>query len=130
MTRAPLQDQLRYCERCGISFLWSGEEQAEAQADAMAASGQGTAPRAPLHCAGCRALLPGTSRERGLVKWFNYRKRFGFIVRQHQPEVFVHGTDVLDNAKLRPGDLVEFSVEESERGLVAKAIRVLASEGE
>lgn len=123
MPHDPFQDQLCYCERCGISFLWSAEEQAEAHS-------QSGARGAPLHCPGCRALLPAEGRERGLVKWFNYRKRFGFIVRQHQPELFAHGTDVLDDTKLRPGDLVEFSVEASERGPVAKAIRVLARDGE
>ncbi len=124
MTRTPLQDQLCYCERCGISFLWSAEEQAAPAADDSAASA--AVARPPLFCAGCRALLPGEGRERGLVKWFNYRKRFGFIVRQHQPEIFVHGADVADGAKLRPDDLVEFGVEESERGPVARSVRVLA----
>lgn len=128
MTRTPLQDQLCYCERCGISFLWSAEEQAAPPAAGSAASAAAAAP--PLFCAGCRALLPGEGRERGLVKWFNYRKRFGFIVRQHQPEIFVHGADVMDNAKLRPGDLVEFGVEESERGPVARGVRVLAHDEE
>lgn len=117
VTRASVQDELRYCERCGISFLWSAEEQIQAQESTASA---------PVFCAGCLALLPAPGRERGLVKWFNYRKRFGFIVRQHLPELFVHGSDVPDNAGLRPGDLVEFSVEEGERGLTAKAVRVLA----
>lgn len=126
MTRPSAQDQLLYCDRCGISFLWSAEEQMQAQRP----SGEPPAtplprPRAPLLCPGCRALLPAAGRERGLVKWYNYRKRFGFIVRQHQPELFMHGSDVQGNAKPRPGDLVEFSVGEGERGPVAKEIRVL-----
>lgn len=119
MTRVSVQDELRYCERCGISFLWSAEEQTQTSDSTKFKAD------APVLCAGCRALLPAPGRERGLVKWFNYRKRFGFIVRRHQPELFVHGSDVLDNVGLHPGDLVEFSVEEGERGLTAKAVRML-----
>jgi len=109
-------DQTRYCDRCGISFLWSSEEQRAAHA-----AGQ----PAPIYCAGCRALLPPPGRERGLVKWFNARKRYGFIVRKDQPEIFVHGSDLAGDARLRPGDLVEFAVGEGERGPAAKEVRVL-----
>ncbi len=116
--RAPNRppDRIRYCERCGISFLWSSEEQV-AQDDA--------APTPPARCPGCRVLLPPPGRERGLVKWYNVRKRFGFIVRKEQPELFVHGSEV-SGGRLHPGDLVEFAVGENERGLAAKAVTVLA----
>lgn len=108
-------DQIRYCDRCGISFLWSAEEQARARAESAAA---------PAHCPGCRVLLPPLGRERGLVKWYNVRKRYGFIVRKEKSELFVHGSDVT-GGRLQPGDLVEFSVGENERGLAAKEITVL-----
>ena len=107
-------DQIRYCDRCGISFLWSAEEQAQHGTNA-----------APTHCAGCRTLLPENGRVRGLVKWYNVRKRFGFIVRHDQPELFVHGSALEGGGRLSPGDLVEFSIGESERGPAAQAVRVL-----
>lgn len=110
----PRTDSIRYCDRCGISFLWSSEEQAAA----------GAAP-APTHCAGCRALLPEPGRERGLVKWYNMRKRYGFIVRKDDAELFAHASDVEGPARLRPGDLVEFHVAGGERGPVAKEIRIV-----
>jgi CspA family cold shock protein len=113
-------DQIRYCERCGISFLWTAEDQKEARAQQQSAS----AP--PNHCPGCRLLLPTAGRERGLVKWYNHRKRFGFLVRRDHPEIFAHGSDIQEAKSLRPGDLVEFSVEMGERGLTAKAITILA----
>lgn len=111
-----LTDQIRYCDRCGISFLWSAEEQRAAAADAVAP---------PSQCAGCRALLPAAACERGLVKWYNARKRFGFIVRHDQPEIFAHGSEVEGGARLRPGDLVEFSVGTTERGPAAQTIRII-----
>jgi CspA family cold shock protein len=118
-------DQIRYCERCGISFLWTTEEQKEAEQKEAGQNGaRHYAP--PTHCPGCRLLLPAFGRERGLVKWYNRRKRFGFLVRRDHPEIFAHGSDLQGSTTLHPGDLVEFSVARSERGLTAKEIVVLA----
>lgn len=113
-------DQIRYCERCGISFLWSTEEQKETRAQGQ------TQPTPPTHCPGCRIVLPATGRERGLVKWYNFRKRYGFLIRRDHPEIFAHGSDIQGTNSLRPGDLVEFSVGQSERGLAAQEIKILA----
>jgi cold shock CspA family protein len=138
VSNAQPQDQIGYCERCGISFLWSVEEQKAPTGDAQNGDGQSgdgqngadTARRAtriqPSHCPGCRLLLPAPGRERGLVKWYNRRKRFGFLVRREHPEIFAHGSDIEGAGALRPGDLVEFNVTESERGLAAKEITILA----
>lgn len=119
---ARVQDLLRYCERCGISFLWTIEEQ-------RAADRSNGTPTPPDHCPGCRELLPPPGRERGLVKWYNFRKRYGFIVRRDQPEIFAHGSEIDQgrggSSGLRPGDLVEFSVSASDRGPVATTIRVI-----
>ena len=116
MSKDRTQDEIRYCDRCGVAFLWTAEEQrAEKQAGESA----------PLHCPTCRRLLPPVGRERGLVKWYNMRKRYGFIVRRDHPEIFVHGSDLRGAKRLRPGDLVEFDVEQSERGPIAKAIRII-----
>jgi cold shock CspA family protein len=113
MSKAPTQDEIRYCDRCGVAFLWTVEEQRAAPSPV------------PLHCPACHRLLPPDARERGLVKWYNIRKRYGFIVRRAHPEIFAHGGDLLDGGRLHPGDLVEFDVEEGERGPAAKAIRVI-----
>jgi CspA family cold shock protein len=116
---ADRHDQVLYCERCGISFLWPKEEQSEALA-------RSAEPAPPRHCPGCRRLLPTDGRERGLVKWYNHSKRYGFVVRQQQADLFVHGSDLVDSARLQPGDLVEFSVGSGERGPAAKEVQVLA----
>lgn len=81
--------------------------------------------RAPTLCPGCRVILPPAAFERGLVKWFNRRRRYGFVIRQDADEIFAHGSDIVGRQSLRPGDLVEFRVEEGERGLMAKEIRII-----
>ena len=113
-------DDLRYCESCGISFLWTiGEQRAAAAVSATVA--------APRLCYGCRVLHPQQPRERGLVKWYNRKKRFGFIVRQGQPEIFVHGASLRGARTLSPEDLVEFEITETDKGLAAVAVKILQS---
>ncbi len=110
-----LQDDALFCEHCGISFIWSLEERKRLSGD----------DQTPRLCPGCRALLPPTGRERGLVKWYNARKRYGFIVRQREPELFLPGSALAGQQTIQPGDLVEFGVVPSERGPVADSVRIL-----
>ncbi len=79
----------------------------------------------PLYCPGCRQLMPAAGRERGLVKWFDRRKHYGFIVRAGHPELYVHRSAVQSRRLPRPGDLVEFSIERSERGPSAAAVHLV-----
>lgn len=108
------KDELLYCENCGISFLWSIEEQKKE-----------TQSEAPQYCKGCQQLLAAPRRERGLVKWFNTRKHFGFIVRRDAEEIFAPAAEVKGRRRLKEGDLVEFQVGINERGVVAQDIRIL-----
>ncbi len=112
------KDGVLYCERCGISFLWTIEEQHQAAAS-------GSSARAATHCPGCRHLLPTADRERGLVKWYNQRKRYGFIARAEGNDLFAHGSEVQERKRLHPGDLVEFSVGHTDRGPAAQEIQLL-----
>lgn len=128
MARTSTQDETLYCERCGISFLWTGEEQRESQAVENNAEGEETGQK-PTRCPGCRHLLPSPGYERGEVKWYNPRKRFGFIVRATQPDIFVHRSGIKGGVKLRTGDLVEFSVAETDEKLAARDVTVLVKGG-
>ncbi len=120
--RAPrLDDAIGYCGRCGISFFWSIEEQKRAQE-------QGQAVRAPALCPGCRALLPPDGRERGMVKWYNIRKRYGFVVRAAAPDIFVPAASLRGVRFLQTGDLVEFSIGRNAEGPIAEAVRLLHRE--
>ena len=102
-----------------VEFRFSGPQRSSATS-AIAGQNQQLVPDL---CPGCRHLLPQGKRERGLVKWYNGRKRYGFIVRKGQPEIFVHGSDVEEHSRLRPGALVEFTVSETERGAAAKSVQ-------
>jgi cold shock CspA family protein len=125
------QDETLYCENCGISFLWTGEEQRRARemnAHALD-SGQDNQEAddhlRPTRCPGCCRLLPAAGYERGEVKWFNARKRYGFIVRANQPDIFVHRSALKGSGNLRTGDFVEFTVAETDEKLAAKDVKVL-----
>ena len=56
---------------------------------------------------------------KGKVKWFNGKKGYGFIEREDkEKDVFVHASAVRDAGLrfLNEGDLLEFSVEEGDKG--------------
>lgn len=56
--------------------------------------------------------------KKGVVKFFNNDKGFGFIVDEESKEdVFVHKTGLVDN--IQEDDTVEFEVEQGNRGLNA-----------
>lgn len=108
------EDEIRYCERCGISYLWCIEEQS-ADPEAVA----------PDLCPGCRVLLAPPARARGLVKWYNIRKRYGFIVRLGEPDLFVPAAALHGPRFLQTGDLVEFSLGQNQAGPIAQEVTLL-----
>jgi CspA family cold shock protein len=60
-------------------------------------------------------------KERGVVKWFNAAKGYGFILRATGEDVFVHYS-AIDGAgyrKLDEGQEVAFEVNETPKGLQA-----------
>jgi CspA family cold shock protein len=62
-----------------------------------------------------------SEREVGTVKWFNNSKGYGFIAREGADDVFVHYSAIQGDGfkTLEEGDRVEFSVEQSPKGLQA-----------
>ena len=59
---------------------------------------------------------------KGTIKWYNIMKGFGFILGEDGKDVFVHRTAIPAGIDLYEGDVVEYQVEESERG--PKAIEI------
>ena len=108
-------DEMVLCERCGVTFLWTLEERR--------AEEEGQAP--PSYCMGCASILPDSGRQRGLVKWYSPRKRYGFISPADGPDLFAHRSRFREVGRLRQGDLVEFAVEETEKGAEAVEVRLL-----
>jgi CspA family cold shock protein len=61
---------------------------------------------------------------KGVVKWFNSKKGFGFIEEESGQDVFVHFSAInMSGFKvLSEGDQVSFEIEESDRGPSAKNV--------
>jgi cold shock protein len=63
---------------------------------------------------------------KGTVKWFNDAKGYGFISQPSGDDVFVHFSAILGDGfrPLAEGEVVEFDLQQTERGLqAAKVIR-------
>ncbi len=63
--------------------------------------------------------------EKGNVKWFNAEKGFGFIKRDGKEDVFVHYQDIQMDGykKLEEAEPVEFEIEKTNKGLIARKVR-------
>ena len=80
----------------------------------------------PRYC-GHVLLAPDTGRAekghfvdrlKGVVKWFNNAKGYGFIGRSDGPDVFVHYSAIAAEGykSLQEGDQVEFEIAEGQKG--------------
>lgn len=67
-------------------------------------------------------------RERGLVKWFNAAKGYGFIQRSSGEDVFVHFTaiEMSGYRSLDEGTEVEYTVYQGPKGLLAQDVAPVA----
>ncbi len=63
-------------------------------------------------------------RERGVVKWFNAEKGYGFISREQGADIFVHFSAIESDGfrTLEEGDSVEFTVGEGSKGPKAEGV--------
>jgi len=64
-------------------------------------------------------------REKGVVKWFNNAKGYGFIQRSTGEDVFVHfsAIDMNGYRSLDNGAEVEFEVKQGPKGLQAENVQ-------
>ena len=60
-------------------------------------------------------------KEKGVVKWFNAAKGFGFIQRENGEDVFVHYSAIVGQGfrSLEEGQRVEFEITQGPKGLQA-----------
>ncbi|MEW6260838.1 cold-shock protein [Desulfatirhabdium butyrativorans] len=64
---------------------------------------------------------------KGIVKWFNDKKGFGFIEQENGKDIFVHHSAINMQGfrTLAEGDRVSFDIEETDRGPAAKNVQKL-----
>ena len=69
-------------------------------------------------------------RERGVIKWFNAAKGYGFIRRSTGEDVFVHFTAIQMSGyrTLEEGAEVEFEVQDGPKGLLAANVAPVGGE--
>lgn len=67
---------------------------------------------------------------RGIVKWFNNEKGYGFITNDEGKDIFVHYTGIESEGfkTLKDGDNVKFNIIKVEKGLQAFDVRVVTEE--
>ena len=67
-----------------------------------------------------------SDKKSGTVKFYNAEKSFGFITPDDgSKDVFVHRSALTPGAILRDGDKVQFSTEDTPKGISATAVEVV-----
>ena len=61
----------------------------------------------------------------GTVKWYNFKKGYGFIQGEDGEDYFVHFTAVPKGVSLRENDKVSFEPAENEKGKQASNVQLL-----
>ncbi len=65
----------------------------------------------------------------GKVKWFNNEKGYGFIEYKNNEDIFVHYSAIKSDGykTLKEGELVQFKLIDTDKGLQAKEVLSLSS---
>lgn len=75
-----------------------------------------------------RVQVQKLSRQQGEVKWFNSKKRFGFIIQSDGSDIFVSQDNLEDVSVLKQGQRVSFEIGQSAKGPKAISVRVVEKE--
>ena len=64
---------------------------------------------------------------KGIVKWFNNEKGYGFIEYKDNEDIFVHYSAIIKDGykTLNQGDYVEFNLIETTKGLQAQHVQTI-----
>jgi CspA family cold shock protein len=108
----PYRDTWATCQKCGKEFVFTVEEQRRLDEAGLELA-------APAECRACRSeieLSPGPHR--GVVKWYDPEKGYGFVVHSPGKDIFFHRTGIAEGetALFEDGTPVTYTIEESEKG--------------
>ena len=61
---------------------------------------------------------------KGIVKWYNERKGFGFIESENGEDIFVHRSGLINPYNgIQTGDKVDFETKLGDKGMVAVSVK-------
>ena len=108
------------CQRCGRGFAMT-----DAYHDYLAR--RGVRVKVPIQCMSCFLRAGPLPKEQGKIKWFDPRKRYGFIATGEDQDVFLHQQQVLgdEESKLHEGQVVRFHLHQSLKGPEAWNVEVV-----
>ncbi|MBN1658430.1 MAG: cold shock domain-containing protein [Anaerolineae bacterium] len=109
------------CQRCGSGFVLT------ATYDDLLER-RGIKVTTPLLCPTCFLTKGPMPKKHGEVKWFNPRKRFGFIVSDEGEELFFHERQLVaeDDRHPREGETVRFHVHYPIKGPEALNVELIS----
>jgi CspA family cold shock protein len=113
----PYRDTWATCENCGKQFIFTVEEQR--RLDKMGFEVE------PTLCPDCReGKEPESGEQHGVVKWYEPKKRYGFITMRSGDDIFFHRNAITegDEKDFTEGATVKFEVTESEKGPEAENV--------
>jgi CspA family cold shock protein len=111
--------KLLECQRCGRAFMLTSDYVSLLQK-------RGKHEVTPLLCMTCFWRNGQVPKEYGQIKWFNARKRYGFIETERGEEIFFHQDQFVgaDKRKLVEGQPVRFHVRGTVKGQTALNIEL------
>lgn len=108
------------CQRCGRGFVAT-----TTYLDFLARRGMQV--KVPVSCMTCLLRTGPLPKRQGEVRWFNPRKRYGFIADQEGQDVFLHQKQILagNSDALQEGQVVRFHLHHSPKGPEAWNVEVV-----
>jgi CspA family cold shock protein len=114
------QHQVATCQRCGIGFMMTPNYRAFLER-------WGAHVIEPVQCLNCFLNAGPLPKQEGQVKWFSVRRKYGFIVGEHEQDVFFHQDQILRSrgAKPQEGQSARFHVRYALKGPEALNVELI-----
>ena len=117
-----MSDQLQVivCQRCGRGFILT-----TTYCDLLAR--RGVEVVVPVLCPTCFLRKGPLPKQQGKVKWFDPRRRYGFIIAEEGEEVFFHQQQVVggNGNDVHEGQTARFHMHYSEKGQKALNVELI-----